>query len=88
MVDEVDAGASVLAGLELALIHLILAVDTLVSSHTLPAEDKCEHSFLTDTLADISERPTQAEEPWKGQIRIAFVAEQLQVISRAHNSTM
>lgn len=35
MIDEVDAGPSVLAGLELALIHFILTVDTLVSSHTL-----------------------------------------------------
>lgn len=35
MVEEVDACPSVLAGLELALIHFILAVDTLVSSDTL-----------------------------------------------------
>lgn len=35
MIDEVDTCPSVLAGLELALIHFIFAVDTLVSSHTL-----------------------------------------------------
>lgn len=35
MIDEVDARPSILAGLELALIHFIFAVDTLVSSHTL-----------------------------------------------------
>lgn len=35
VVDQVDAGAPVLAGLELALIHLVLAVDPLVPSHTL-----------------------------------------------------
>lgn len=38
VIDEVNACPSVLAGLELALIHFIFAVDTLVPSHTLPAE--------------------------------------------------
>lgn len=45
MIDQVDAGPSVLAGLELALIHLVLAVDTLVSSHTLPAQKEVSVVF-------------------------------------------
>lgn len=36
MVHEVDAGASILAGLVLALIHFILAIDTLIPWDTLP----------------------------------------------------
>lgn len=39
MVHQVDAGASVLARLVLALIHFILAVDTLISRNTLPGEE-------------------------------------------------
>lgn len=35
MIDEVYTCSSILAGLELALIHFIFAVDTLVSRHTL-----------------------------------------------------
>ena len=35
MVHEVDAGASILAGLVLALIHFILAIDTLIPWDTL-----------------------------------------------------
>lgn len=36
MVHQVDAGASVLARLVLALVHLVLAVDALVAWDTLP----------------------------------------------------
>lgn len=35
MIDEVYACSSILAGLELAFIHFIFAVDSLVSRHTL-----------------------------------------------------
>lgn len=38
VIDQVDAGPSILAGLELALIHLVLTVDPLVSRHTLWAQ--------------------------------------------------
>lgn len=43
MVHEVDAGASVLAWLVLALIHFILTVDTLITWNTLPGEKDIEN---------------------------------------------
>lgn len=42
MVDKVDAGASVLAWLVLALVHFVLAVDTLVSGNTLTSVSSYE----------------------------------------------
>ena len=42
MVHKVDAGASILAGLVLALVHFILTVDTLISWNTLSGEKDTE----------------------------------------------
>lgn len=42
MVHKVDAGASILAGLVLALVHFILTVDTLIPWNTLSGEKDTE----------------------------------------------
>ena len=46
MVHKVDTGASILAWLVLALIHFILAVDTLISRDTLPRAKQKEQEML------------------------------------------
>lgn len=45
MVHKVDTGASILAWLVLALIHFILAVDTLISWDTLPRASKRNRKY-------------------------------------------
>lgn len=51
MVHKVDAGASVLARLVLALIHFVLAVDTLISGNTLTSVSSYEVSAGGTVLA-------------------------------------
>ena len=46
MVHKVNTGASILAWLVLALIHFILAVDTLISRDTLPRAKQKEQEML------------------------------------------
>jgi len=46
VVHKVDTGAPILAWLVLALIHFILAVDTLISRDTLPRAKQKEQEML------------------------------------------
>lgn len=56
MVHEVDAGASILAGLVLALVHFILTVDTLIPWNTLPGEKDMENAVTAGDGPWVSER--------------------------------
>lgn len=65
MVHEVDAGASVLTGLVLTLVHFILTVDTLIPWNTLPGEKDMENAVTT------------GDGPWgpvRGQVTMALLS--------------